>query len=97
MEGDLATFGVIELAVAAAVIEPEEGERAQHQQSVEDDIEGEIRRRDHGPVFARRLPGAKGKESPGLPSIPKTGRFPSAGRNPKDIRSRSFPCVRAPR
>lgn len=61
VEGDLAALGVVERTVAPVVVGPEEAEQPQHQQAVEDDIEGVIRRRDHGRVFTRRRPGAKGK------------------------------------
>lgn len=47
VEGDLAPLGIVQSAVAPVVVNPEDGEHAQHQQSVQDHMEGEIRRRDH--------------------------------------------------
>ncbi len=61
MEGDLAPLGVVKRPVAPVVINPERAEDAQHEEAVNNDIEGEIRRRNHAGKFAGRRPAAKGK------------------------------------
>src|SRR5258708_4772388 len=62
VEGDVSALMVVEGPVAPVVVEPQEAEHTQHQQAVENDIEGEIRRRDHGRKFTQRREDAKGKE-----------------------------------
>ena len=41
VKGDLPALGVVELAIAAIIIDPKETDYAQHRQAVKNDIEGE--------------------------------------------------------
>lgn len=77
MKGDLATLGVVKGAVPPVVIDPKETEHAQHQQAVENHIEGEIRERNHAGNVARRRTDAKGKApmTAGLPSSQDAGTY----------------------
>jgi len=61
VEGDLPALGVVKRPVAPVIIKPERTEHAQHEQTVNNDIKGEIRRRDHTEKLAGRRPAAKGK------------------------------------
>lgn len=64
VERDFASTAVVECAVAAIVEQPKAEENAEHEQSVEQDFERELRRGDlgeHGSTFAQRRADAKGK------------------------------------
>lgn len=54
VERDLAPLGIIQAPIPSVIIDPQHGKNAQHQQAVENDIEREIRRRDHAAEFTRR-------------------------------------------
>ena len=63
VEGNLAALGIVDRPVPAVVIDPEAAEPAQHQQAVEDDIEGEIRRRDHAGSSHEAAPEPRGNKN----------------------------------
>ena len=55
VEGDLAPLGVIQRPVAPVVVDPKHRENAEDQQSVQDDIEGEIGRSYHAATSQEAL------------------------------------------
>jgi hypothetical protein len=62
VKGDFAARAVVKRPVSAVIIDPAKREHAEHEESVEDDLQREIRRGHHAAYFTRRDGRAKGKE-----------------------------------